>query len=50
MTGHLTSRAVVGLGAPEYTEWGHNGNERWTSEGKCKVVVENIGEWTPLNK
>jgi hypothetical protein len=31
-------------------EWGYNGNERWTSKGRCKVVVENIGEWTPVVK
>jgi len=41
---------TVGGGGSEYMEWGYNGNERWTSKGKCKVVVENIGEWTPLTK
>jgi hypothetical protein len=41
---------TVGGGGSEYMEWGYNGNERWTSEGRCKVVVENIGEWTPLDK
>ncbi len=41
---------TVGGGGSEYMEWGYNGNERWTSEGRCKVVVENIGEWTPLAK
>jgi hypothetical protein len=41
---------TVGGGGSEYMEWGYNGNERWTSEGRCKVVVENIGEWTPLQK
>ncbi len=39
---------TVGGGGSEYMEWGYNGNERWTSQGRCKVVVENIGEWTPL--
>ena len=39
---------TVGGGGSEYMEWGYNGNERWTSKGKCKMVVENIGEWTPL--
>ena len=23
-------------------------DERWTSRGRCKVVVENFGEWTPI--
>ncbi len=41
---------TVGGGGSEYMEWGYNGNERWTSQGKCKVVVENIGEWSPLEK
>jgi YVTN family beta-propeller protein len=41
---------TVGEGGSEYMEWGYNGNERWTSKGRCKVVVENIGEWTPLEK
>lgn len=41
---------TVGGGGSEYMEWGYNGNERWTSRGKCKVVVENIAEWTPLRK
>ena len=41
---------TVGGGGSEYMEWGYNGNERWTSQGRCKVVVENIGEWTPLVK
>ncbi|MEW5795974.1 MAG: transglutaminase domain-containing protein [Candidatus Zixiibacteriota bacterium] len=39
---------TVGGGGSEYMDWGYNGNERWTSKGKCKVVVENIGEWTPV--
>jgi hypothetical protein len=39
---------TVGGGGSEYLEWSYNGNERWTSKGRCKVVVENIGEWTPV--
>lgn len=39
---------TVGGGGSEYLEWGYNANERWTSKGKCKVVVENFGEWTPI--
>jgi sugar lactone lactonase YvrE len=40
---------TVGGGGSEYMEWGYNSNERWTSRGRCKVVVENFGEWTPVN-
>jgi hypothetical protein len=39
---------TVGGGGSEYLEWGYNANERWTSKGKCKVVVENFGEWSPI--
>ncbi|MBD3402016.1 transglutaminase [candidate division GN15 bacterium] len=39
---------TVGGGGSEYLEWGYNANERWQSRGKCKVVVENFGEWTPV--
>lgn len=49
--GYLGNRVLittVGGGGSEYLEWGYNANERWTSRGKCKVVVENFGEWTPI--
>jgi sugar lactone lactonase YvrE len=49
--GYLSENCLittVGGGGSEYMEWGYNGNERWTSKGKCKVVVENIGEWSPV--
>jgi len=49
--GYLDNRVLittVGGGGSEYLEWGYNANERWTSRGKCKVVVENFGEWTPI--
>ncbi|MEA2031737.1 MAG: transglutaminase domain-containing protein, partial [candidate division Zixibacteria bacterium] len=49
--GHLNNRFLIttlGGGGSEYLEWGYNANERWTSRGKCKIVVENFGEWTPL--
>jgi len=39
---------TIGGGGSEYLEWGYNANERWTSMGRCKVVVENFGEWTPV--
>lgn len=51
--GFLNNRyliTTVGGGGSEYLEWGYNMNERWTSEGRCKVVVENIAEWSPLDE
>ncbi len=39
---------TVGGGGSEYLEWGYNAAEKWTSTGKCKVVVENFGEWSPV--
>ncbi|KPL04103.1 MAG: hypothetical protein AMJ73_04675 [candidate division Zixibacteria bacterium SM1_73] len=41
---------TTGGGGSEYLEWGYNSNEKWTSKGKCKVYVEHIGEWSPLEK
>ncbi len=49
--GYLNNRFLIttaGGGGSEYLEWGYNANERWTSKGRCKVVVENFGEWTPI--
>ena len=49
--GHLSNRFLIttlGGGGSEYLEWGYNSNERWTSLGKCKILVEHIGEWSPL--
>ena len=51
--GYLSSSCLittVGGGGSEYMEWGYNGNERWTSRGRCKDVGEHIGEWTPVEK
>ncbi|RKX24818.1 MAG: transglutaminase [Candidatus Zixiibacteriota bacterium] len=49
--GYLGNRyliTTIGGGGSEYLEWSYNANERWTSRGRCKVVVENFGEWTPV--
>jgi sugar lactone lactonase YvrE len=49
--GFLNNRyliTTVGGGGSEYLEWSYNSNERWTSKGRCKIVVENFGEWSPL--
>jgi hypothetical protein len=48
--GYLNNRfliTTVGGGGSEYLDWGYNANERWTSVGRCKVVVENFAEWSP---
>jgi len=39
---------TVGGGGSEFLEWSYNANERWTSRGRCKIVSENFGEWSPL--
>jgi sugar lactone lactonase YvrE len=49
--GYLSNRLLVttlGGGGSDYLGWGYNANERWTSKGRCKVVVENFAEWTPI--
>ncbi len=49
--GYLNNRFLIttsGGGGSEYLEWSYNANERWTSMGRAKVVVENFGEWTPV--
>ncbi|HVP07648.1 MAG TPA: transglutaminase domain-containing protein [Candidatus Acidoferrum sp.] len=49
--GQLDNRFVIttiGGGGSEYMDWTYNGNEKWVSKGKCRVVVEQFAEWTPL--
>ncbi len=49
--GYLSNSVLIttiGGGGSEYLEWGYNANEHWTSVGRCKVEVENFGEWTPV--
>ncbi|MEA3297745.1 MAG: transglutaminase domain-containing protein [candidate division Zixibacteria bacterium] len=51
--GHLNNCFLItttGGGGSEYLEWSYNCNEKWTSKGKCKIAVENIGEWSPLEE
>ncbi|MBN1212594.1 MAG: transglutaminase [candidate division Zixibacteria bacterium] len=51
--GCLDNRYLIttsGGGGSEYLEWGYNANARWTSKGRCKLVVEYYGEWSPLEK
>ncbi len=49
--GSLNSRFLIttqGGGASEYMDWTYNSNEKWQSQGKCKIYTEHIGEWSPL--
>lgn len=39
---------TTGAGS-EYIGWNYNSGERWQSTGKCKVISESIGEWTPAD-
>lgn len=51
--GGISNRFLVtteGGGNSEYLEWGYNHNNKWISTGKCRVKVENIAEWEPLEK
>ncbi|MBU2626448.1 MAG: transglutaminase [candidate division Zixibacteria bacterium] len=50
--GFLNNRyliTTIGGGGSEFLGWGYNANEEWTSQGRCKIVVEYYGEWTPAN-
>jgi len=49
--GFLNNRYLIttaGGGGSEYLDWSYNGNEKWTSRGRCKVEAENFGEWEPI--
>ncbi|HUV31868.1 MAG TPA: transglutaminase domain-containing protein [Acidobacteriota bacterium] len=49
--GHLNNRFLItttGGGGSEYLAWGYNANEVWTSTGRCKIVAEAFGEWSPV--
>ena len=49
--GHLGNRFLItteGGGGSDYLGWSYNANEYWTSKGRCKIVVENFGEWSPV--
>ncbi len=51
--GYLNNRyliTTVSGGGSEYLGWSYNSNENWVSQGRCKIAVENIGEWTPVNQ
>jgi transglutaminase-like putative cysteine protease len=49
--GHLANRYLIttlGGGNSEFLTWTYNSDERWTAQGKCKIYIEHIGEWSPL--
>jgi len=51
--GHLSNRFLIttlGGGGSKYLGWNYNFQERWTSQGKCKVHVESIAEWEPITE
>jgi len=48
--GNIDNRFLITTcsgGGSEYLDWTYNANEKWVSKGKCKISVENFGEWTP---
>lgn len=49
--GGVANRFLItteGAGASEYLEWNYNAHARWITTGKCRVRVESIAEWEPL--
>lgn len=40
---------TLGGGNSQYLTWTYNSDEKWTSQGKCKIYTEHIGEWRPLS-
>jgi len=36
-----------GGGGSELLHWSYNHNERWTCQGRCRVELEAIAEWSP---
>lgn len=49
--GGVANRFLVtteGGGPSEYLDWSYNALARWEAAGKCRVRVESIAEWEPL--
>lgn len=49
--GGIANRFLVtteGGGSSEYLEWNYNAQAKWTATGKCRVRVESIAEWEPM--
>ncbi len=50
--GSISNRFLItteGAGGSEYLGWSYNHENRWVSSGKCKVRMESIAEWEPLD-
>jgi transglutaminase-like putative cysteine protease len=48
--GEVENRFLItteGGGGSTYLAWGYNSNHVYTCGGRCKVELENIGEWRP---
>jgi hypothetical protein len=39
---------TTGGGSSEYLGWEYNSEATWKAKGPCKVVVEKVGEWSPI--
>jgi transglutaminase-like putative cysteine protease len=50
---HMPNRyliTTIGGGDSEYLAWSYNFNLAWKAKGRCKVVSEQFGLWSPLKK
>ncbi len=51
--GGISNRFLItttGGGGSEYIGWGYNYSHRWVKEDKCRVRMESIAEWEPIEK
>jgi transglutaminase-like putative cysteine protease len=51
--GGIANRFLVttaGGGASEYLDWNYNAQSSWVTTGKCRIKVESIAEWEPMEK
>ncbi|MFZ5515274.1 MAG: transglutaminase domain-containing protein [Candidatus Zhuqueibacterota bacterium] len=49
--GNIACRYIItttGGGGSDYLDWTYNFNNRWTSKDKCRIYIEQYGEWSPL--
>lgn len=49
--GGIANRFLItteGGGSSEYLGWNYNAEARWTTTGKCRIKVESIAEWSPI--
>jgi transglutaminase-like putative cysteine protease len=51
--GGIANRFLItteGGGASEYLGWNYNAEGTWVTTGKCRVKLESIAEWEPLER